>query len=208
MHNSRTKNTQPSESAVDRLALLGRLHETVAQDLGTLGYRLDEIIADSDLDSKYRTQLRDIRLSLMGITQQFRDDIYLTNQRDRQWLRTSLEGALQGLTHSVDLNYPMLIGRYEYLLNEAVYEIARNSLRHASATTFSLSFTMDDKYLKLRIHDDGSGFVEISNSNLGLKFIDQTLKLVAASYMCESSSTGTIYQIDIEKNLLESQSSP
>ena len=208
MHNSRTKDTQPSESAVDRLALLGRLHETVAQDLGTLGYRLDEIIADSDLDSKYRTQLRDIRLSLMGITQQFRDDIYLTNQRDRQWLRTSLEGALQGLTHSVDLNYPMLIGRYEYLLNEAVYEIARNSLRHASATTFSLSFTMDDKYLKLRIHDDGSGFVEISNSNLGLKFIDQTLKLVAASYMCESSSTGTIYQIDIEKNLLESQSSP
>ena len=208
MHNSRTKDTQPSESAVDRLALLGRLHETVAQDLGIVGYRLDEIIADSDLDSKYRTQLRDIRLSLMGITQQFRDDIYLTNQRDRQWLRTSLEGALQGLTHSVDLNYPMLIGRYEYLLNEAIYEIARNSLRHASATTFSLSFTMDDKYLKLRIHDDGSGFVEISNSNLGLKFIDQTLKLVAASYMCESSSTGTIYQIDIEKNLLESQSSP
>ena len=207
MRNSRTKNTQPSESAVDRLALLGRLHETVAQDLGTLGYRLDEIIADSDLDSKYRTQLRDIRLSLMGITQQFRDDIYLTNQRDRQWLRTSLEGALQGLTHSVDLNYPMLIGRYEYLLNEAIYEIARNSLRHASATTFSLSFTMDDKYLKLRIHDDGSGFVEISNSNLGLKFIDQTLKLVAASYMCESSSNGTIYQIDVEKNLLESQSS-
>ena len=208
MHNSRTKDTQPSESAVDRLALLGRLHETVAQDLGIVGYRLDEIIADSDLDSKYRTQLRDIRLSLMGITQQFRDDIYLTNQRDRQWLRTSLEGALQGLTHSVDLNYPMLIGRYEYLLNEAIYEIARNSLRHASATTFSLSFTMDDKYLKLRIHDDGSGFVEISNSNLGLKFIDQTLKLVAASYICESSSTGTIYQIDIEKNLLESQSSP
>ena len=207
MHNSRTKDTQPSESAIDRLALLGRLHETVAQDLGIVGYRLDEIIADSDLDSKYRTQLRDIRLSLMGITQQFRDDIYLTNQRDRQWLRTSLDGALQGLTHSVDLNYPMLIGRYEYLLNEAIYEIARNSLRHASATTFSLSFTMDDKYLKLRIHDDGIGFVKLSNSHLGIKIIDQTLKLVAASYMCESSSTGTIYQIDIEKNLLESQSS-
>lgn len=207
MHNSRTKDTQPSESAVDRLALLGRLHETVAQDLGIVGYRLDEVIADSDLDSRYRAQLRDIRLSLMDITQQFRDDIYLTNQRDRQWLRASLDGALQGLTLCIDLNYPMLIGRYEYLLNEAIYEIARNSLRHGSATTFSLSFTMDDTYLKLRIHDDGIGFAEISNSNLGIKIIDQTLKLVAASYLCESSSTGTIYQIEIEKNLLESQSS-
>lgn len=205
MRNERSQNSLLTESSLDRLALLGRLHETLAQDLASLGYRLDELIGQKELDSILRGQLRGIRLSLQEITHRFRDDIYLTNQRSRQWLRNALNEAFLEHEFTIDLSYPKLIGRFELLLNEAIYEIARNSLRHSLATRFELSYSMDENYLVLKIRDDGQGFMEIHGSNLGLKLINQTLALIAVTYSCESNNKGTSYVIRIDRKLLENR---
>jgi signal transduction histidine kinase len=206
LHNERSQNSLLTESSLDRLALLGRLHETLAQDLACLGYDMDALIGESELDSTLRGQLRAIRLSLQEITQQFRDDIYLTNQRSRQWLHNALKEALHGFNLSIDLSYPTLIGRYEHLLNEAIFEIARNSLRHSSARKFEIAYCLDQNHLQLKVSDDGTGFSDASTPNLGLQLIDQTLTLVAVAYTCESNSHGTTYTITIDRRLLEHRS--
>ena len=167
---------------------------------------MDALIGESELDSTLRGQLRDIRLSLQEITQRFRDDIYLTNQRSRQWLHNALKEALHGFNLSIDLSYPTLIGRYEHLLNEAIFEIARNSLRHSSARKFEIAYCLDQNHLQLKVSDDGTGFSDASTPNLGLQLIDQTLTLVAVAYTCESNSHGTTYTITIDRRLLEHRS--
>ncbi len=167
---------------------------------------MDALIGESELDSTLRGQLRAIRLSLQEITQQFRDDIYLTNQRSRQWLHSALKEALLGFNLSIDLSYPALIGRYEHLLNEAIFEIARNSLRHSSARKLEISYSLDQNHLQLKVSDDGTGFNDARTPNLGLQLIKQTLTLVAVSYTCESNSSGTTYTITIDRRLLEHRS--
>ena len=206
LHNSGTHDTYPNRSALDRIALVGRLHESLAQDLALVGYRIDELIADSSLTTEQRSQLREIRLSLLGITHQFRDDIYLTNQRSRAWLQSAIKEALGHISLDIDLSYPLLKERYETLLNEALYEITRNTLRHSQAQNFSIKFTLDDAFLEIKVEDDGQGFENIRNSNLGLRLIDQTLQAISHQYSCTSTTAGTMYRITIDTSLLENAS--
>ena len=203
LHNAGTHDTQPTRSALDRIALVGRLHESLAQDLALLGYRIDELIADPSLALHHRSELREIRLAVLAITHQFRDDIYLTNQRSREWLQRAIEEALGHISLDIDLSYPLLKERYENLLNEALYEITRNALRHSQAQNFSINFTLDDKFLEIIVKDDGQGFENIRNSNLGLRLIDQTLKAIAHQYSCTSTTSGTVYRITIDTSFLE-----
>ena len=206
LHNSGTHDTYPNRSALDRIALVGRLHESLAQDLALVGYRIDELIADSSLTTEQRSQLREIRLSLLGITHQFRDDIYLTNQRSRAWLMGAIEDALGHISLDIDLSYPLMKERYETLLNEALYEITRNTLRHSQAQNFSINYTIDDAFLEIKVEDDGQGFENIRNSNLGLRLIDQTLQAISHQYSCTSTTAGTVYRITIDTSLLENAS--
>ena len=203
LHNAGTHDTQPNRSALDRIALVGRLHESLAQDLALLGYRIDELIADPSLAPHHRSELREIRLSLLSITHQFRDDIYLTNQRSRAWLQRAIEEALGHISLDIDLSYPLLKERYETLLNEALYEITRNALRHSQARNFSINFRLDDTFLEIIVEDDGQGFENIRNSNLGLRLIDQTLKAISHQYSCTSTTSGTVYRITIDTSFLE-----
>jgi len=67
-----------------RLDLARRLHETLAQDLAVIGYKLDEIIGEADLDKNHRLALRKIRFALSETTKSFRDQIYQLRLTSRE----------------------------------------------------------------------------------------------------------------------------
>ena len=47
----------------ERSRLARELHDGLAQELASLGYRLDQIIGDSNLDNKNRYFLRELRFT-------------------------------------------------------------------------------------------------------------------------------------------------
>lgn len=198
---------QSSPQSFIRLALTARLHETLAQDLAVLGYRLDELIAKSTLSTEHRAEIRAIRLSMVEISRRFRDEIYFSNHRSREAVRSALSEILAGLDHSIDLSYPLLSAHEEILLNEVLIEIARNTAQHSGGHSFKLSYTRNDDGIELHISDDGRGLPSPSRKNLGLVTIDQSLRFIGCNYECSSTQEGTTYRIQIPTSLIVSESS-
>ncbi|NDA40575.1 MAG: hypothetical protein EBX88_03975, partial [Actinobacteria bacterium] len=72
----RSPNSLPNtEEENNRLELARRLHDGPAQKLIALGYRLDSLIGESGLAAKYRGELREIRLDLIELTEDLRDEL-------------------------------------------------------------------------------------------------------------------------------------
>jgi signal transduction histidine kinase len=185
---------------VNRLSLARRLHETLAQDLAVIGYDLDALIGEEALDPSHRAQLRSIRLHIMGVTQRFRDEIYRTRQKSRSDVDKEIRSMLSSLKIDIDMSYPELSEESESLLNEVLLEIARNTMKHSSATAFYLKYELTTSGFILLIGDDGVGTVNLkkkanTKENFGLRGIDELLKIIADEYVCSSDRTGTQFQI-------------
>ena len=56
-----------SSPNTERSRLARELHDGLAQELASLGYRLDQIIGSNNLDNINRTPLRQIRFSISGL---------------------------------------------------------------------------------------------------------------------------------------------
>lgn len=191
-----------SKEEVERLGLARRLHETLAQDLAAIGYQLDALIGDHELAQSQRSELRSIRLEVMRVAQEFRDEIYQLRVITRTDLEIGLKELLVGLALDVDLSYPGLIASAEQLLNEVLLEMARNVAKHSSATRFYLRFLNHEETLEIHVGDDGQGALTISKRSFGLRGIDEILKNLAKEYSCQSDSNGTHYRIIIDRSLL------
>ena len=198
MHNAPNPDHHLDSRAEERLALATKLHETVAQDLALLGYRVDELIADSTLTNLQRTGLRELRTSIIAINKRFRDVIYLSKPRHREALLENLKEMLRDQVLDIDLSFPLLKSHNEELLASALIEIARNTARHAHARNFYITFEATDEKLVINVSDDGKGIAPVSHLNLGIRIIDQNLKELCASYTCESDGSGTRYTLNID----------
>lgn len=207
MPNTSDTDLSTSPQGIDRLALTARLHETLAQELAILGFRLDELISDTSLAQDHRAEIREIRLLMIGISRRFRDDIYLTNNRSRKTLELSLAEILTDLHVEIDLSYPLLRSQEEKLLNEVLVEIARNAVRHSGAKSFFIAYENRDDGIELTIVDDGHGMPSPSRKNLGLMMIDHSLRLLNCTYRCSSTPEGTSYRIQIPFSIIDKESS-
>ena len=168
---------------------------------------MDELIADSTLSQKHRGEIREIRLSMVEIVRRFRDEVYSTNNRSREALKSSLAEILADLEYEIDLSYPPLHSQEEFLFNEVLIEIARNTARHSGARNFRLSYKRDADGIELHISDDGHGLPSPSRKSLGLLTIDHSLHALGCDYECSSSRKGTTYRVRIPHSLLASESS-
>ncbi len=189
-------------SAVDRLGLARRLHETLAQDLAAIGYQLDALIAEESMDAASRAELRRIRLQVMRTNQGFREEIYRLRQIDRHGLEQQIKLLLSPAECHLDFAYPPLPEHVEQCLNQALLEIARNSAKHSGATVFELHHSLSDQFLSIEVGDNGSGSITIKKGSFGLRVIDESLSQIAAEYSCRSDSSGTFFTIQISRKLL------
>ena len=197
MHNAPNPDHHLDSKAEERLALATKLHETVAQDLALLGYRIDELIADSTLTIPQRSRLRELRTSIIAINKRFRDVIYLSKPSHREALLENFKEILGDQVLDIDLSFPLLKSHEEELLGSALIEMARNTARHADARNFYISFEATDEKLVICVSDDGKGIAPISHLNLGIRIIDQNLKELCTSYTCDSDESGTRYTLNI-----------
>ena len=196
---SRIRQTEP----FDRLGLARRLHETLAQSLAVIGYDLDALIGDSDLSSSHRSALRSIRLQVMNMTKNFRDEIYRTRRFSREELEAEIRAILGSIHADLSLTYPRLTEERENLLNEALIEIARNTRKHSSAQSFYLKYELMETGFLILIGDDGVGEMLFKSDNFGLRSIDEVLKIISRNYQCTSDEEGTHFRIFFSQEVSE-----
>jgi signal transduction histidine kinase len=206
LHNAPQSDQELDAQARERLALTAKLHETIAQDLALMGYRVDELIADNSLTSNQRSLLRELRLSILQVNKRFRDVIYSPMPRNRDLLLKDLRDVLGNLHGDIDLSFPRLKDHEEDMLGDVLVEMARNSVRHSQARNFHIAYEISQGNLSIHVSDDGEGMPSISNPNLGIRIIDQTLKLLCHTYSCHSDVNGTRYSLLIKSDAYENSS--
>lgn len=196
----RSPNSLPKrEEHNQRLELARRLHDGPAQKLIALGYRLDAIIGEPDLSSIHRGELREIRLDLIDLTENFRDELYLISTRNLACLRSELPEILPSFI--IDLNLPTdaLHPEVENSLTTLILEIARNAAKHSSGRKFWVHIESSANSIQLRVGDDGEAKISIKERSLGLKLINAQVQTLGGEIELRSGAFGNEYLIEIPR---------
>ena len=187
-----------TQESTFRLDLARRLHETLAQDLAVIGYKLDEVIGEADLDKNHRLALRKIRFALSETTKSFRDQIYRLRLTSREQLMRQVVEILGEINLEADFTYPEFNQVVEEGLSQVILELARNTARHSKATHFYLIFKQVEERIEFDIGDNGIGGVKPKDFRFGLASIDELLTQISSSYSSFSTSSGSSFKFKIK----------
>ena len=198
---SRPRSPNSLPNSTERLDLARRLHDGLAQELAALGYAMDSLIADPRLAQELRAEMRSLRLRLIAINANFRDEIYLL----RHFNFDSLSRACDDLFGAIDLriNLPkaQLAPAAEDALARALLEIARNSAKHSGCAQFSIESQIHNNLLEIVASDNGIGAISTRERSFGLASITEHLTKIGAGVECIADQSGTRYiiQFDLTK---------
>jgi signal transduction histidine kinase len=183
----------------ERSLLARELHDGLAQELASLGYRLDQIIGDSNLDNKNRYFLRELRFTLTGLINQVRDEIFELRTNTNKAFKQQLEDQISVLLSGSDIDYEVVgdaeIGsNNKFELIRAVREIVINARRHSRCSQITINLSNE----KIVITDNGSGGITEKTNSYGLTGVQERLTQIGARLSSESNSTGTKMIIQLE----------
>jgi len=176
----------------ERTRIARELHDGLAQELASLGYRLDKIIGDADLNNKNRYSLRELRFSLTGLINQVRDEIFELRTNTTKPLKQQIDDQISVLLAGSDIDYE-ISGEIEIDTNKkfevvrAVREIIINARRHSGCSQILISLSND----KIVITDNGAGGITEKANSYGLTGVKERLIQIGAQLQSESNSTGT-----------------
>ncbi|MFM7889556.1 MAG: sensor histidine kinase [Actinomycetota bacterium] len=187
------------EDQNERLELARRLHDGPAQKLIALGYRLDTLIGEPTLNPIHRSELREIRLDLIDVTEDLRDELYLLSARNLTSLRGELPEILPGFTIELDLPTDAAKPEIENSLAILILEIARNAAKHSTGKRFWVYFESSVNSIQLRVGDDGNRAISMKERSLGLKLINAHVQTLGGEIELRSGSFGNEYRIEIPR---------
>ena len=187
------------EDQNERLELARRLHDGPAQKLIALGYRLDALIGESSLAPIHRSELREIRLDLIDLTGDLRDELYLISARELTSLRSELPEILPGFTIELQLPTEAARPEVENSLATLILEIARNSAKHSTGKRFWVCFESSANSIHVRVGDDGNSTISMKERSLGLKLINAQVQTLGGAIELRSGSFGNEYLIEIPR---------
>lgn len=176
----------------ERTRIARELHDGLAQELASIGYRLDQIIGDSSLDNKNRYSLRELRFTLTGLINQVRDEIFELRTNSSKSLKQQLENQISVLLSGSEIDYEV-VGDVEISSNKrfelirAVREIVINARRHSGCSQITINLSNE----KIIITDNGSGGVTVKSNAYGLTGVQERLTQIGATLQSESNSAGT-----------------
>ena len=187
------------EDRNERLELARRLHDGPAQKLTALGYRIDALIGQASLAPIHRSELRGIRLDLIDLTEDLRDELYLISARDLTSLRSELPEILPGFTIELDLPTDAAKPEVENSLATLILEIARNAAKHSTGKKFWVCFESSANSIHVRVGDDGDSTISMKERSLGLKLINAQVQTLGGAIELRSGRFGNEYLIEIPR---------
>ena len=192
---ARLMNSSPNS---ERTRLARELHDGLAQELASLGYRLDQIIGSNNLDNINRTPLRQIRFSISGLINQVRDEIFELRSNESKSFKAQLDQQLSTILSLSDITYEIhgeieVKSNQRFELMRAVRELIFNAMRHADCSVIQISLTNN----QIEIEDNGVGGVIEKQNSYGLLGVRERLAEIGALIDIKSESTGSTILISL-----------
>ena len=150
---ARLMNSSPN---TERTRLARELHDGLAQELASLGYRLDQIIGSNNLDNINRTPLRQIRFSISGLINQVRDEIFELRTNESKSFKAQLDQQLSIILSHSEITYEVhgeieVKSNQRFELMRAVRELIFNAMGHADCSVIQIRLTSN----QIEIEDNG-----------------------------------------------------
>jgi signal transduction histidine kinase len=182
----------------ERQRIAQNLHDGVGQDLVLLKKSI--IPRSTIIDSKVNEILNHIRSISRDLHPVVLDKIGLKHTIE-QHAEKLMEN--EQLLVSTDISYDkQLSPSSELHLYRIIQEALNNTIKHANAQAAKVSITPFEKFLEVKIIDNGSGFdlqqMLQSKNSFGLHSILERSKLLGTVAKITSTSTGTIIEMRIE----------
>jgi signal transduction histidine kinase len=182
----------------ERTRLARELHDGLAQELASLGYRLDQIIGSNNLDNINRTPLRQIRFSISGLINQVRDEIFELRTNESRSIKEQLDQQLSAILSHTDITYEVQ-GEIEvksdqrFELLRAVRELVINAMRHANCSMIRIKLSVN----QIQMEDNGNGGALEKLHSYGLLGVKERLVGIGALIEINSQSTGSTILISL-----------
>ena len=192
---ARLMNSSPN---TERTRLARELHDGLAQELASLGYRLDQIIGSNNLDNINRTPLRQIRFSISGLINQVRDEIFELRTNESKSFKAQLDQQLSTILSHSEITYEIhgdieIKSNQRFELMRAVRELVFNAMRHADCSVIQIKLTSN----QIEIEDNGIGGVIEKQNSYGLLGVRERLAEIGAQIDIKSQSTGSTILISL-----------
>ena len=192
---ARLMNSSPN---TERTRLARELHDGLAQELASLGYRLDQIIGSNNLDNINRTPLRQIRFSISGLINQVRDEIFELRTSESKSFKAQLDQQLSTILSHSEITYEIhgdiqVKSNQRFELIRAVRELVFNAVRHADCSEIQIRLTSH----QIEIQDNGIGGVIEKQNSYGLLGVRERLAEIGALIDIKSQSTGSTILISL-----------
>jgi NarL family two-component system sensor histidine kinase LiaS len=192
---ARLMNSSPN---TERTRLARELHDGLAQELASLGYRLDQIIGSNNLDNINRTPLRQIRFSISGLINQVRDEIFELRTNESKSFKAQLDQQLSTILSHSEITYEIhgdiqVKSNQRFELIRAVRELVFNAVRHADCSEIQIRLTSH----QIEIEDNGVGGVIEKQNSYGLLGVRERLAEIGALIDIKSQSTGSTILISL-----------
>ena len=192
---ARLMNSSPNS---ERTRLARELHDGLAQELASLGYRLDQIIGSNNLDNINRTPLRQIRFSISGLINQVRDEIFELRTNESKSFKAQLDQQLSIILSHTKITYEIhgeieVKSNQRFELMRAVRELIFNAMRHADCSVIQIRLTSK----QIAIEDNGVGGVIEKQHSYGLLGVRERLAEIGAQIDIKSQSNGSTILISL-----------
>ena len=192
----------------ERRRLASELHRRPLQELAGVGYQLERVsmaLGRGDHDAAGEI-IDEAAANLMQQLESIR--MIMTNLRPPILDEHGLAGSLESIRARLHRDHPNLELHLEGHRNRlgaetetAFYRVAQecldNVVRHANATTISLTIDADDEAARLRIEDNGSGFdtatiASLDPIQLGIVSMQDRIAMIDGTIEFVSSDAGTV----------------
>ncbi|ABK52747.1 putative signal transduction histidine kinase [Acidothermus cellulolyticus 11B] len=190
----------------ERRRLAREIHDGIAQELASLGYRIDDQIANATAAPGLAADLRAIRADVSRLITELRLSIF--DLRSEVGTQTSLGAALADYVRSIGPGIGLAV---HVILDESVdrlpipvetellriaQEAITNARRHAGATNLWIRCRVDPPFAHLRVEDDGRGLGPARLDSFGLEVMHERADRIGATLsISPRPGGGTIVEV-------------
>jgi signal transduction histidine kinase len=201
-------------TADERQRLAREIHDGIAQEVASLGYLVDNLLASTS-DGRLMIGLRELRVELSRVVADLRLSIFdlRSEVSSTAGLGAALSeyvrqvGAKSGLT--VHLTLKEAVTRLTPAVEGELFRIAQeaitNARKHAVATNLWVDCWTDPPEARLTIRDDGTGMRSGRDDSYGMSIMRERAERIDADLEISSGhdlgdTRGTVVQVKVTGN--------